>query len=55
MTTINKNIYYNVLDYVFNEYSNTKHNSIKMKPKDVKNDNKREYIDEYNKMMLDLM
>ena len=29
--------------------NNTKHNTIKMKPKDVKNDNKRVYIDEHNK------
>ena len=28
--------------------NNTKHNTIKMKPKDVKNDNKRVYIDEHN-------
>ena len=49
MTAINKNVYYDVLDDVVNEYNNTKHNTIKMKPKDVKNDNNRVYIDEYNK------
>ena len=49
MTAINKNVYYDVLDGVVNEYNNTKHNTIKMKPKDVKNDNNRVYIDEYNK------
>ena len=49
MTAINKNVYYNVLDDVVNEYNNIKHNTIKMKPKDVKNDNNRVYIDEYNK------
>ena len=57
MTTTGKNVYYNVLDDVVNEYNNTKHNIIKMKPKDVKNDttkssaiarNKRVYIDEHN-------
>ena len=26
---------------VVNEYNNTKHNTIKIKPKDVKNDNNR--------------
>ena len=31
-----KNVYYVVLDDVVNEYNNTKHNTIKMKPKDVK-------------------
>ena len=49
MTAINKNVYYDVLDDVVNEYNNTKHNTIKMKAKDVKNDNNRVYIDEYDK------
>ena len=57
MAATGKNIYYDVLDDVVNEYNNTKHNTIKMKPKDVKNDttklsaiarNKRVYIDEHN-------
>ena len=48
MTAIGKNVYYDVLDDIVNEYKNTKHNTIKMKPKDVKIDNKRVYIDEYN-------
>ena len=42
-----KNVYYGVLDDVVNEYNNTKHNTIKMKPKDV-GDNKRVYIDEHS-------
>ena len=49
MTATGKNVYYNVLDDIVNEYINTKHSTIKMKPKDVKNDNKRVYIDEHNK------
>ena len=48
MTATGKNVYYDVLNDVFNEFNNTKHNIIKMKPKDVKNDNKRVYIDEHN-------
>ena len=44
MTAINKNVYYNALDDVVNEYNNTKHNTIKMKPKDVGDDNKRVYL-----------
>ena len=48
MTAINKNVYYDVSDDVVNEYNNTKNNTIKMKPKDVKNDNNRIYIDEHN-------
>ena len=48
MTATGKNVYYDVLDDVVNEYNNTNHNSVKMKPKDVKNDIKRVYIDEHN-------
>ena len=48
-TATGKNVYYDVLDDIVNEYNNTKHNTIKMRPKDVKYDNKRVYIDEYNK------
>ena len=47
MTATGKNLYYNVLDDVVNEYNNAKHNTIKMKPIDV-GDNKRVYIDEHN-------
>ena len=50
MTDINKNVYYDVLDDIVNEYNNTKHSTVKMKPKDVKDDyNNRIYIDEHNK------
>ena len=44
MTTIGKNVYFNVLDNIVKNYNNTIHNSIKLKPKDVKNDNLIEYI-----------
>ena len=58
ITATGKNVYYDVLDDVVNEYNNTMHNTIKMRPKDVKNDttkssaisrNNRVYIDEHNK------
>ena len=49
MTAINKNGYYDVLDDIVNKYNNTKHSTIKMKPKDVGDDNNRVYIDEHNK------
>ena len=49
MTATGKNVCYDALDDVVNEYNNTKHNTIKMKLKDVKNDNNRVYIDEHNK------
>ena len=48
MTATGKNFYYDALDDVLNKYNNTKHSAIKTKPKDVKNDNKRAYIDERN-------
>ena len=57
MTATGKNVYYDVLDDIVNEYNNTKHSSIKMKPIDVRDDttkssstarNKRVYIDEHN-------
>ena len=44
MTATGKNIYFDVLDDIVNEYNNTKHNTIKMKPVDV-GDNKRVYIE----------
>ena len=47
MMATGKNVYYDVLDDTVNEYNNTKHNTIKMKPIDVGN-NKRVYIDEHN-------
>ena len=57
MTANSKNVYYDVLDNAVNEYNNTKHSTIKMKPIDVGDDttklsaivrNKRVYIDEHN-------
>ena len=48
MTAIRKNVYYDVLDDIVNEYNNTKHNTSQMKPKDVGNNNKRVYINENN-------
>ena len=56
MTATGKKVYYDVLDDVVNEYNNTKHNTIKMKPIDVGDnmtkssslERKRVYIDEHN-------
>ena len=47
MTATGKNVYH-VLDDVVNKYNNTKHSTIKMKPIDVRDNNKRVYIDEHN-------
>ena len=57
MTATGENVYYDVLDDIVNEYNNTKHSTIKMKPKDIGYNttkssslerNKRVYIDEHN-------
>ena len=47
MTATGKIVYCDVLDDIVNKSNNIKHNTIKMKPIDVKN-NKRVYIDEDN-------
>ena len=38
MTTISKNVYYDVLDDIVDKYNNTYHKTIKMKPIDVEDD-----------------
>ena len=44
ITTVSKNVYFDVLDDIINEYNNTYHKTIKMKPIDVKNDSFSEYF-----------
>ena len=41
MTGTGKKVYYDVLDDVVNQYKNTKHSTIKMKPIDVGDNNKK--------------
>ena len=48
MTATGKNVYYDVLDDIVSKYNNTKHRTIKMKPIDVGDNNKRVYVDEHN-------
>ena len=55
MTATGKNVYYNVLDDIVNEYNNTKNSTIKMKPKDVKYDNKEYILMSIIKKVLDIM
>ena len=38
-----KNVYFDVLDDIVNEYNNTVHEIIKMKPIDIKSDSYAEY------------
>ena len=46
MTAISKNVYFNVLNGIDDEYNNTYHRTIRMKPIDIKNDSFTEYNEE---------
>ena len=48
MTTVPKNLYFNVLNDIAHEYNNTFHKTIKMKPIDVKSGSFVEYNEESN-------
>ena len=48
MTTISKNVYFDFLDDIVDEYNNTYHKTIKMKPIDVTSDSFAEYNEESN-------
>ena len=54
MTAISKNVYFNVLDDIVNNYNNTVHRTVKMKPIDVKDntyvDSKKEVNDKDPKL-----
>ena len=50
MTAISNNIYFDVLDDIFNKYNNTVYKTIKMKPIDVRDD----YYAEYNGIPMEL-
>ena len=43
MTPVSKNVYFDVLDDIVNEYNKTFHRKIAMKPIDVKSDSYAEY------------
>ena len=49
MTAISKDVYFDVLDDVFNEYNNTVRKTIKMKPIDITDDSYAEYNEDFNK------
>ena len=49
MKAVSKNVYFDVLDDVVNEYNNTVHRIIKMKRVDVKSDCYAEYNEDSNK------
>ena len=48
MTAFSKNVYFDVLDDIVDEYNSTYHKTIKMKPIDVKSDSFTEYNEESN-------
>ena len=48
MTAISKNVYYDVLGDIVDEYNNIYHKTIKMKPIDVGDDSFAEYNEESN-------
>ena len=52
MTAISKTVYFHVLNYIVDEYNNTYHKTIKMKPIDVKSNYFAEYNEESNKKRL---
>ena len=49
MTTVGKNIHFNVLDDIVDKYNNPWHSSIKMKPKDVTDSSFAEYSEDFDK------
>ena len=49
MAAVSKNVYYDVLDDIVRKYNNTWHSTIKMKPKDIGDNNFTEYVEESNK------
>ena len=54
MTTIGKNVYFDILYDIVKKYNNTYHKTIKMKPIDVKSDSSAEYNENLMKKILNL-
>ena len=49
LTAVSKNVYFDVLEDIVNQYNNTVHRTIKMKPTDVTSDTYAEYSEDSNK------
>ena len=49
MTAFSKNVYFDALDDIVNEYNNRVHRTTKMKPIDVIDDSHAEYNEDFNK------
>ena len=54
MTAISKNVYFGVLDDIVDEYNNTYHETIKIKPIDVGDDSLLNVMKNLMKKVLDL-
>ena len=54
MTSISKNVYFDVLDNIADEYNDTYHKTIITKPIDVKDHSFTEYNEESNEKILNL-
>ena len=54
MTTIGKNVYFDILYDIVKKHNNTYHKTIKMKPIDVKSDSSAEYNENLMKKILNL-
>ena len=52
MTAISKNVYFDVLNDIVDDYNNTCHKTIKMKPMDVGDDSFAEYNEKSNEKIL---
>ena len=52
MTSVSKNVYIDKLDDIVDEYNNTYHTTIKMKPIDVKDNT---YINTDKKLMINIL
>ena len=48
MTTVGKNVYFNILDDIVDKYNKTWHSSIKMKPKAVTGYSFADYSEQFN-------
>ena len=48
MTAVSKNVYFDVLDHIFDKCNNTVHRTIKMKPIDVTSDSYAKYNEDSN-------
>ena len=48
MADVSKNVHFNVLDNIVNQYNNTVHKTIKMKPIDVTSDSYAKYNEDSN-------